>query len=431
MASLARTTIAPFAGMDLFNKLGDDVEAAWRDADYDELQLPAIAKQKLKEHDLPSKVTPWDVLHWAMMQPELPPQADPNASFGDPPITVYSGARFYIDVYFWFMGTTATHQHSFSGAFQVFQGSSIHSWYQFSEEDHVNVYMKYGRLDLKVCELLKVGDVQEIVAGKDYIHSLFHLDDPSVTIVIRTSKSPISLPQYSYHKPHIAVDPFFVQHSMTRKIQSTAALLKANRPDAEQKIVEMLGQLDIHQTFHVLSSLRPMLRADKVKKLFGVENFEERFNKIFDAARARHGQRADRLLDVFRRQDNLAFVVERRNFVTDPELRFFLAVILNVEGRDNIFKLINQRFPESDPKEKVLDWTFDLANTRVMGVEPPNALGIEDFGDVDIAVFEEMLNGKDLSEISESLSAQGASVEDLESRIAAIRTSPLLGVFFT
>lgn len=416
--------------MELFTKLGDDVEQAWRDADYDELQLPAIAKQKLTEHDLPSKLTPWDVLEWAMMRPELPPQADPNASFGDPPITVYSGARFYVDVYFWFMGTTATHQHSFSGAFQVFAGSSIHSSYEFFQDDHVNVFMQFGRLDLKVCELLKVGDVQEIAAGKDYIHSLFHLDDPSVTIVVRTKNSPMFLPQYSYHKPHLAVDPFFVQNSMTRKIQSMSAMLKAKRPDADEKIAAMLAECDIHQTFQILSSLRPMLRSDKVKQMFGVENFDERFNKIFEAVQRRHGERASRLIDVFQRQDRTTFVIQRRSFVTDRELRFFLAVVLNVDGRDNIFNLIKQRFPEADPKEKVLDWTFDLANTRVMGVEPPNALGIENFGDLDIAIFEEMLNGKGEEEISGILRDQGATAEDLDERMGRISRSPLLNPLF-
>ena len=137
MASLAQTTPSSPAGMEHFVRLGDQVEASWRDANYDEFQLPAIAKQKLIEHDLPAKMSPWDVLEWAMMQPELPLQADPNARFGDPPITVYSGARFYIDVYFWFMGTTAVHQHAFSGAFQVFAGSSIHSWFEFFPDDHI------------------------------------------------------------------------------------------------------------------------------------------------------------------------------------------------------------------------------------------------------------------------------------------------------
>src|SRR5690606_20395543 len=123
-------------------------------------------------------------------------------------------------------------------------------------------------------------------------------------------------------------------------------------------------------------------------------------------------------------------IVERRNFVTVPDLRFFLAVLLNVAGRETIYRLIKQRYPDSDPQEKVLDWTFDLANTRVVGIEPPTALGIENFGDIDIAVLEEMLNGKDETAIDASLRGHGASVEDLASRMTAIRSSPLLGTLF-
>lgn len=414
------------ARMELFDKLGDEIEIQWRDANYDELQLPAIAKAKLTEHDLPSKVSPWDVLEWAMTMPELPRQADPHASFGDPPITVFAGARFNIDVYFWFTGTTAVHQHGFSGAFQVLTGSSIHSWYEFFPDDYVNVFMEFGRMELKVCELLQVGAVQEINAGRGYIHSLFHLDDPSVTIVVRTHKSPMFQPQYSYHKPHLALDPFYSQDSMTKKIQSMGAMLKAKRPDAEEKIADLLANSDLQQTYHILQNLRAMLRTDKVKQMFNVEDFEGRFEALFAISRKRHGTRADRLLDVFEFQDKLVSIVNRRDYVTAPELRFFLAVLLNVEGRENIYKLIKQRYAEADPQEKVLDWVFDLANTRVMGVEPPNALGIDGFGDIDLLIFEDMLNGKDAAAIGESLRAQGANIDDLDDRIERISGSLLL-----
>lgn len=418
------------AKIELFNKLGDEIENQWRDANYDELKLPAIAKAKLAEYDLPTKLTPWDVLEWAMAMPELPPQADPNSNFGDPPITVYSGARFHIDVYFWFTGTTAIHQHGFSGAFQVLAGSSIHSWYEFTPDDYVNVFMEYGQMDLKLCEILEVGAVQEIDPGRGYIHSLFHLDDPSVTIVVRTRKSPMFLPQYSYHKPHLALDPFFVQDSMTKKVQSMGAMLKAKRSDADEKIGGMLANSDIQQTFHLLQNLRLMLRADKVKQLFGVENFDQRFDALFAISKARHGARAERLLDVFDYQDKVNSIVNRRDYVTDPALRFFLAVLLNIDGRENIYKLIKQRYPEADPQDNVLDWTFDLANTRVMGVEPPNALGIDGFGDIDLLIFEDLLNGKDAAAIGGSLKKQGAVVEDLEERITRIRNSPLLSILF-
>ncbi len=414
------------ANMELFNRLGDQIEQQWRDADYDELKLPAIAKAKLAEHELPSKLTPWDVLAWTMLQPELPRQEDPNSNFGEPAITVYSGARFHIDVYFWFTGTTATHQHGFSGAFQVLAGSSIHSWYNFVSEDYVNVFMEFGRMDLKLCELLQVGDVQEITAGREYIHALFHLDDPSVTIVVRTRKSPMFLPQYSYLKPHLALDPFYSQDSMNKKVQSMAAMLKAKRPDADEMIGQMLAESDIQQTYHLIQNLRAMLRTDKVKQMFNVENFEGRFEALFAISKQRHGERAERLLEVLERQDKMMAVVHRRDYVTDPALRFFLAVLLNVEGRENIYKLIKQRYPDADPQDKVLDWVFDLANTRVMGVEPPNALGIEAFGDLDVLILEEMLNGKDAAAISESITAQGGKADDLNERLERIKASPLL-----
>jgi hypothetical protein len=285
-------------------------------------------------------------------------------------------------------------------------------------------------MDLKLCEILEDGAVQEINPGRGYIHSLFHLDDPSVTIVVRTRKSPMFLPQYSYHKPHLALDPFYVQDSMTKKVQSMGAMLKAKRPDADEKIGELLANSDIQQTFHLLQNLRSMLRTDKVKQMFKVENFDGRFEALFAISKAKHGSRAERLLDVFEYQDKVVSTVNRRDYVTDPALRFFLAVLLNVEGRENIYKLIRQRYPDADPQDKVLDWTFDLANTRVMGVDPPNALGIDGFGDIDIILFEDMLNGKDSNAIRESLQAQGAVVDDLEQRIARIRNSPLLSTLF-
>ena len=100
--------------------------------------------------------------------------------------------------------------------------------------------------------------------------------------------------------------------------------------------------------------------------------------------------------------------------------------LLATTGRDNIYRLIKARFPDADPQEKVLDWTFDLANTRVMGVEPPNALGIDGFGDIDIAVLESMLNREEPDVITASLSSQGASVGNLDERMAAIYNSPIL-----
>src|SRR3954453_10280603 len=156
--------------MELFQQLGAEIEQIWRGENYNEDALPAIAAEALPRADLPSEGNAWEVLEWTLREPNLPRQRDVNARFGEPPITIYSGQRFHIDVYFWFQSTTTMHQHGFCGAFQVLNGSSIHSWYEFERTQAINVYCEIGDITLKVCEILERGDVQEIRSGRGYIH---------------------------------------------------------------------------------------------------------------------------------------------------------------------------------------------------------------------------------------------------------------------
>jgi len=397
--------------MELFQQLGAEVEALWLEKNYNEENLPAIAADALRRADLPSKLSAWDVIAWSLKQKELPPQRDLHGNFGDPPITIYSGPRFHVDVYFWFDGTTAIHQHGFCGAFQVLLGSSIHSWYEFERHEVVNTFCETGEMSLKLCELLEVGDVQEILPGRQYIHALFHLEQPSATIVVRTDKSPLHQPQFSYHKPSLAIDPFFEQSTTTKKIQTMSALIRAKRPDADALITEYLETSDLQTTFLILMRLRGMLRADALKQLFNLDSPRSRFDAFLDVVERRHGQAGEVFRPIFQRFDMIDEIVMRRGYVTDPEHRFFMALLMNVEGRERIFSLIKQRFKDIDPVEKVLDWVFDLAQTRVIGTENSTALGIPDFGETEMFVLENLLNGKSDAEIEKAYSEVNPSAD--------------------
>lgn len=392
--------------MDIFQQLGRQIEKKWRGVDYDEAQLPSLAAEALKQADIPSKTNVWDIVEWALGEDELPRQRDVGGKFGDPPLTVYSGPRFHIDVYFWFEGTTSIHQHAFCGAFQVMQGSSIHSWYGFDCEERINSFTEVGSMTLRKCELLSIGDVQEILPGRAYIHSLFHLDHPSVTIVVRTDRSPLELPQYNYYKPSLAVDPYFEQETVTKKTQLAAALIRARHPEADRIIGEWLAECDLQTAFGLLSNLRHVLRGSGIDQLFKLDGSADRFQMFLNMTEEHQGIKTEVLRAVFDRQDTIDVIVERRGLVNDPELRFFLALLLNVEGREAIFSLIRQRCPDAEPLEKVLDWVQDLANTRIVGYENANALGIPDFGDVDIFVLEQMLQGMTGRDIEDAMRSQ-------------------------
>ena len=415
--------------MELFRNLGANIEETWRAENYNENLFPGLAAEALKAADIPSQLSAWDVIEWTLSQNELPPQKDPTGNFGEPPITLFVAPRFYIDVYFWLTGTTQIHQHGFCGAFQVLLGSSLHSWYDFERTESVNSHTEIGTMRLKVCELLNVGDVQKILAGRQYIHSLFHLDQPSATIVVRTEKSPLYLPQFSYLKPSFAVDPFFEHQTTRRKLQAISSLFHVNHSDADRLVTDLLKASDLQTSISILSTVHDHLSAGFLDQLFNLSGPAARFKGFLDIVINRHGPLARDLPALFEHRERLNEILRRRGYVTDPEHRFFFALLLNVEGRETITSLIKNKYPDADPVEKILDWTHDLAQTRVVGVNTPNALGMENFDDVDVTLLENLLRGNSDAEALENVRADygpdRVAAVDLDEKLARLNRSPI------
>jgi hypothetical protein len=410
------------------------VESRWREKNYNEDLFPSIAAKALEEFDMPSKLSAWDAVSWALEQTTLPDQRDQPGRFGDPPITFFNASRFHIDVYFWLDGTTSIHQHAFCGAFQVMMGSSIHSHYMFDRKEHVNTFTEIGDINLNSVELLTLGKVREILPGKDFIHALFHLDQPSATICVRTHRSPLHLPQFDYRKPFLALDPFFDEPVLNKKLQSIMMLLKAKHPDADKRIAEMLEKADFQSSYVILANTKHMLANTHMEQFFNVGEQENRYEKMMNIVRKNHGELASTLEPVFSHQQRIGEITSKRGFITDPELRFFLALMLNVEGKDRVLSLVKERFPEDDPMDKTLDWVSQLSQTKVFGAHG-NSLGIDDFNDFDLIILEDMMNGLSADEIEKNMAEQGGGGEDattkIKDRIEKITRSnvlrPLLG----
>ena len=418
--------------MEVFHQLGKQIEAAWRDKNYSEEQFPSVAAAALRDFGLPEKITAWDTISWALGETVLPEQRDLAGRFGDPPITLYNSPRFHIDIYFWLDGTTSIHQHAFCGAFQVIHGSSIHSSYEFETSEVINMFTELGSIDLDHCELLRIGDVRKILPGKSFIHALFHLDQPSATIVVRTHRSPLNLPQFDYRKPYLAVDPFFEDPQLSKKLQTIGMIFRAKHPDAERLLGELLENADFQSSYTILGSTRGLLNQSRMQQFFNVEETENRFDKMFEIAKKRHGSLADKILPIFEHQDKIQEIISRRGYVTNPEHRFYFALLLNVDGRKRILSLVKERFPEADPIEKILDWTTELAQTKVFGSNVPNALGIEGFDDFDTFVLEDLLKGASDEEVHKNMAADMGNqdpqefAKDVAKRLERIRTSIVL-----
>ncbi len=391
--------------MEEFQKLGALIEERWKAQNYSEEVFPDLAAQALAEADLNERVDPWDIIRWVHNSPSLPEQKDLEGRFGDPPITLFAGPRFFIDIYFWLDGTTSIHQHGFTGAFQVLLGSSIHSRYSFREDKILSEHFSVGELKLEEVQLLERKDIRTIRPGRQFIHSLFHLDRPSATITIRTEHTPSAALQYDYRKPYFALNPFFRNMAMTKKLQSIRLLLGMKHPEADSMIADLAASSDFHTAFFVLFETFFFLATSQMDALFGLSRGKDRFNAILERCREAHGEITDLILPVLEEHQRQQNIIQRRTTITADEHRFFLALLLNVPSRLRILDLVKQRFPDRDPVETILDWVEELSNTRVLGSNEENSLGISGFDDAHIFVFEGLLKGLSEEGIKESVTA--------------------------
>jgi hypothetical protein len=409
--------------MQAFAELGALVEDQWRAGNYDEKLFPGIAARMLSRLNLSEQVDPWQILTWVHTTSDLPQQMDLPAKFGDPPITLYVGPRFYIDVYFWLDGTTSIHQHSFSGAFQVLLGSSVHSKYHFEKDREINPHFVTGKVLLDHVSLLKKGDVKEIAPGPHFIHSLFHLERPSATITVRTHDAPAAPVQFSYLKPYLAQNPFFKNTSLIRNVQTVVLLLRMRHPDADGFIGNLIDSADFQTCYEVLEKAFEFLCHRELEEIFGLSRSTDRFLALLERARSKHGDLADLLLPVFEEEWRQTDISRRRAEIKGEEHRFFLALLLNVPEKTTVLRLVKEKFPDKDPVDLVVGWIKELSATKIFGSREPNVLGIGEFDDSHLFVFRGLLEGLTVEQISSRAAAQPstaklkASVEELTSHV--------------
>ncbi len=411
--------------MEVFRKLGETLEARWRQHDYDAGVFPELAAALLESADQVGKTGTLDILRWIAGEPALPTQQDAPSRFGDLAITFYHTPRFFVSALLWLDGTTAIHQHGFSGAFRVLVGGSLHTRYRFTEQRPVNDHFRLGSLERAGVELLETGSVRRIESGDRSIHSLFHLERPSVTLVVRTHSDPGAKPQWSYCPPGVAFDPFFEDPVTRKQLEAVQVLLGLEAGEADVELREMLASSDLQTAHQVLSAVFHRLATNPLKRALGVAA-GERFQQFLDTAREHHGAAIDLFEECFREQARQHEIIDIRRFVTCPDQRFLLALLLNVPDRRAVLELIARRSPDRDPVDEFLDRIEELSTTRELGSPAPNVLGIPDFGTAHLVVLRRLLDGGSLEEAAADLGEVFTAEERVRVRETAARVAASL-----
>ena len=370
-----------------FIELGCKLEDAFRRAQYAESAFSDLAVEhvmlaRLHEHfDLAA------LARWVLSGRGIPPQEDIEANFGDPPVTLWNGRRFFVSVIVWGSSTTSIHQHAFTGAFQVLEGSSVHARFAFAPSYVVSEDFCVGALQCSSIEYLTKGATRSIPANTGGIHSLFHLEHPSVSLVVRTHSDHRYPIQLDYHPPGLAIWDQRREPALQRARQIAKTLVRLDRTQAEAVISEALPGMTAFDAFWILDEAR---REGKLALSLQL------------LARCRshlHPVVGDAFEEALREDDRRDLLFRRREQVRDPALRYFLAILLNASTRHEVLTLARAYAPLQPPEESIIAWLAKLPTVKLKlqaGGIPwePSVLGLPDPDNASLSALRSMLADK-------------------------------------
>jgi hypothetical protein len=193
--------------IDSLRRLAARIGSEWKSAGTRLSAFPAIAARLLSDaqphrgYDLES------LAEWTLSRRTFPSACNPFGPLGPPAFTIWSDGRFFANIYAYTTPEVVIHDHDFAGAFVNLSGTTIHATYEFAEEERVAPAVHVGELAVRHVEVVGRGDVRQIDPGRRFIHQVWHLDQPTVVLVIRTG--PLAAParrQFQYLRAGIATE---------------------------------------------------------------------------------------------------------------------------------------------------------------------------------------------------------------------------------
>jgi len=343
--------------LDYFRQLGDLVDQRWTAQGRQGPQLVGTATAALTDLPTPGALNPQVVLNLLTAGADLPKQRASSDVFGQPPTVMYRSENFEIQAITWMEGTTSTHQHGFDGAFRVVWGSSLHIGYTFDQQESMaEGHLVTGQLAMIEPEILWPGDVRPIVAGPDFIHTLFHLERPSMTIVVRNGSSGLPFPQYDYRPPGLGFDVLEKDDRFQMRMRGMHTLHRLDPVGAAAAARDLTKSEDLWTAFRV---------CDEWALAYG-ESAD--LSNLIELLAGRAGVFEELLPPMYAEQVRRGRLLARRGLLRESRHRLFMALIVNLPDRASIHRAMAQLFPGQDPSQLIVDLVEELASPEYRGI---------------------------------------------------------------
>jgi len=356
--------------MTTIDTLGERIREQWEKAHFDRRAFPPLASDALAHSDV-QKLGADAILDWVTSRDGLPFQHHFESAFGQPPVTLYWHQRFYIVALFWADATTAIHNHSFTGAYTILSGESLQTLYSFQPVHQISEQVVFGDLTLQSTRWLTKGDIESILPGPSFIHAAFHLESPSVTLVVRThSEQQVDLP-YEYLRPGLALDPFHRDQRMTRRLQCLQLIAGTMHDRYEHYAARLLEHADFYTCLLILQQ--------------AAERGPRHLEALCHVAERRFGDdTVARIRAVLGHRALDALVLNARRHIVEPGPRLLLGLLLTQPHFEAIHACVSQRMSAAAATAALAKWTGVLLRSGVFKV---------DAQDLSDRTIEELLDG--------------------------------------
>lgn len=245
------------------------------ESEFDLTTLPEQAFKVLNQLEYKVEFDQFEqaVAEWLLNLPELPKQVNLYNVFGEPSISLFNNDKFSVDLYFWRTNDTLIHSHGFRGAFKVLFGRSLHEEFNveltdnlgrqnikpnpalFLETDNKTTLnskstsyaesdVVSSKVQLTKSEILKQGDTRTILPGMELVHRVLHLDDPTVTLCIR-SVNDQQLSQWHHLSSGISYKQRNIDELTIKRILYFQFLHESNPATAKDYLDHMLGLISV------------------------------------------------------------------------------------------------------------------------------------------------------------------------------------------
>ena len=352
--------------LDYFRRLGDQVDQSWSAQGRRTQQLAEIAATSLRDIPVPECLTPEVILGLLAEGAALPKQRESSDQFGQPPAVMYRSSDFEIQAITWMAGTTSTHQHGFDGAFRVASGSSLHVRYSFEQhETWADGHLVTGDLSMIDQEILWTGDVRPIYSGPEFIHALFHLESPSMTIVVRNGSSRLPFPQYDYRLPGLGFDALDKDDPFRMRMRGLHSLYRLDADRGTNLARDIVSTQDLWTAFRVCDEWA--LAYGETTELLGLVEVLARRAEVF----------GELLPPMYMEELRRRRLLLRRGMLRQSRHRMFMALVVNLPDRTSIYRSLEELFPDENPSRVIGDLITELASPEYRGISGLN-IGAEE-----------------------------------------------------